>query len=348
MDMASDSTQSAYDQRRVTLVMTVLNEVSGTADVLETLGAQTRMPDEIIVVDGGSTDGTVALVNRAAERDPRIRLLSAPGVNIARGRNLGIQTGGGEIIVLTDAGCRLHPHWVELIVAPFETDRETEFVAGFYKTAPLSLLESVVGLATMRGALDPVDAATFNPSCRSMAFTYALWERAGRFPEWLYTAEDTLFDYKIRRMKVNWRLAPGAVVYWRPRRTLSAVYRQFRGYAVGNGHIGQGLTDALYHARNLTATVGLGFAGLFYAPLGALALCVFTYFYVYAFHCKSRRIAARLGTWRAYPQSLVVHWVLILAGLDGQLRALCRRRRERRQSREKLDGYLRVPAPHPR
>ena len=324
----------------VSLVMTVLSDAAGAGDVLETLGAQTRMPDEVIVVDGGSTDDTVEVVRHAAERNPTIRLIRAPGANIARGRNIGIESAGGEIIILTDGGCRLDPCWVQRIVAPFEEDPKTEFVAGFYKIDPRSLLEAVAGLATMRGALDLVDPATFNPSCRSMAFTRRLWERAGGFPEWLYTAEDTLFDYKVRRMGVHWRFSEEALVYWRPRRTLSALYRQFRGYATGTAQIGEGLRDPLYHARNLALAAGLLVGGFFYAPLWIAAVVVFAHFHVYAYHRKSRRIAARIGTWRAYPLSLVVHWVLVLAGLDGRLRALFRSRHERRRCRDELAGYL--------
>ncbi len=332
--------QSVPTTRRVSLVMTVLNEAAGVAGVLGTLAAQTRRPDEVIVVDGGSTDGTIELISRAAERNSTIRLIKAPGVNIARGRNIGITAAGGDVIVLTDAGCRLEPRWVQRIVAPFEGDPTADFVAGVYKIDPHDLLEAVVGLATMPGALEPVDPSTFNPSCRSMAFTKRLWERAGGFPEWLYTAEDTLFDYKVRRMKVNWHFAGNAVVYWRPRATLAAVYRQFRGYALGNGHIGEGLRDTLYHLRNLAVMVGLVFGGFFHGLLWLMAVVVFGYFHVHCHHRKSRRISAKLNTWRAYPLSLLVHWLVLLAGVDGQLRALCRRHCERRRYREKLNGYL--------
>jgi len=362
--MDSDVHQALPSKRSVSLVMTVLNEAAGIADVLETLAGQTRLPDEVIVVDGGSTDGTVEVVRRlekgsetsclksrqgAAHRRSLIpfslRLIRVPGVNIARGRNIGIEAARGEIIVLTDAGCRLDRRWVERIVAPFEKDPATEFVAGFYKIDPHSLLEAVVGLATMRGALDPVDPATFNPSCRSMALTKELWERAGGFPEWLYTAEDTLFDQKVRRMRAEWRFAPEAVVYWRPRTTLSAVYRQFRAYAVGNAHIMEGSGDALYHARNLALVTGSLIGGFFCAPLWIAAGLGFAYFFIYAHHGTSRRISARLGNWQAYPLSLLVHWLLIAAGLDGRLRVLLRRRRERRRYREKLTDYLGRRAP---
>ena len=99
----------------------------------------------------------------------------------------------------------------------------------------------------------------------------------------------------------------------------------------------------LYHARNLALVAGFAIGGVFYAPLWIPAVVVFTYCYVYAYHRKSRRIAARVGTWKAYPLSLVIHWLLVLAGVDGQLRALCRRRHERQRYRNKLAAYQGSP-----
>ena len=48
----------------VSLVMTVLNEAASLDALLASIAAQTTRPDEVIVVDGGSTDGTVAIAER--------------------------------------------------------------------------------------------------------------------------------------------------------------------------------------------------------------------------------------------------------------------------------------------
>ena len=68
--------------------MTVKHDPGGCAVTLESLETQTRRPDEIIVVDGGSTDRTIHVIRRQASTNPRLRLIEAPGANIARGRNI--------------------------------------------------------------------------------------------------------------------------------------------------------------------------------------------------------------------------------------------------------------------
>jgi succinoglycan biosynthesis protein ExoA len=335
-----DSTAISASPHRVTLVMTVLNDAPGTRDVLDSLAAQSRKPDEIIIVDGGSTDGTLEVITDAATQNQAVRLLRAPGANIARGRNLGIAAATGELIVLTDSGCRLHPDWLARITAPFDADPATEFVGGFYRIDPHTLLEAVVGLITLRGTLDPIAPDTFNASCRSMAFTRSLWRRAGGFPEWLYTAEDTLFDHKVRRLRARSHFAADAVVFWRPRTTWAATYRQFRGYATGMAQIGQGLRDVLYHARNFALTAAFAVGALFQPLLGIGAAAAFAYFYIYGFHRKSERVAALLADWRAYPLSIVMHWLLLVAGLDGQFRARLRRHTAQQADRRCLSEYL--------
>jgi len=71
-----------------------------------------------------------------------------------------------------------------------------------------------------------------------------LWERVGGYPEWLYTAEDTLFALAAGRLaeyKVVY--APASVLYWRPRPTLRKMARMFYLYGRGNGRIQNAATS---------------------------------------------------------------------------------------------------------
>jgi dolichol-phosphate mannosyltransferase len=63
------------DGASVSVIVATLNEAHRLAPCLAGLAAQGPAVREILVVDSGSTDGTVGLVRRAAERDPRVRLL---------------------------------------------------------------------------------------------------------------------------------------------------------------------------------------------------------------------------------------------------------------------------------
>jgi len=326
--------------KTVSVIMTVKNEPTGCAVTLDSLLSQTRRPDEIIVVDGGSNDETVEVIRRYTAAESILRLIEAPGVNIARGRNIAADAARGEIITTTDSGCRARTDWLDKLVCPFEEDPDVEFVAGFYQIEGSTLLEQVVGLATMRGQLDPVRPETFNPSARSMACTKGLWSRVGGWPEWVCFSEDTLFDHKVRCVNAGWRFVGDAVVHWRPRGSLRAIARQFYNYGTGRGHTQIGASGFVYNLRNaLLITVA---AGLCFVTNWAILALVFLlgYFYVWTFHHKAVRIARRTRRLVAYPLCLCVMWVVLASNLVGYLVGSWQRWKDSDRYRRRMETYL--------
>lgn len=331
------------DRKTVSLVTTVLNEREGCRVLLESIPQLRRQPEEIIIVDGGSTDDTVSLIRAHATRLPNLRLLEAPGANIGRGRNEGIRRASGEVIASTDAGCRLDPLWLTRLLEPFEDDRRADFVAGFYRIDPRTLLERVIGLSTMRGALTPVCPATFNPSARSMAYTKALWRRAGGIPEFL-SIDDTLWDAKIRVLGVRWTFVEDALVYWRPRTSLPALAKQFHFYARGGGHTQFFAAGSLYNLRNLLIVAATAAAAAIWSPwLWLAALSLGFYFYIGVFHAKALRVARAARSRSAYPLALAVHWIILLADGLGYLQGTCERFLHPARYRDGTRNYLKPP-----
>jgi glycosyltransferase involved in cell wall biosynthesis len=236
----------------VSLVLTVLNEGASIAGLLASIAAQTRPPDEVVVVDGGSTDDTVAIVEDWRERLP-LRLVRLPGANISAGRNAGIAAAHGPIVAVTDAGVRLAPGWLAHLVAPFAGADAPDVVAGFFLPDPQTPFEVAMG-ATVLPTLDDIDPATFLPSSRSIVFRRAAWERAGGYPEWLDYCEDLIFDLRLREAGLRFAFAPRAVAYFRPRGSWRSFWHQYFRYARGDGKAG---LFAKRHAIRYLAYAGL-------------------------------------------------------------------------------------------
>src|SRR5437588_8009317 len=108
-------------RERTALIVTVLDEEESIDVLLESIAAQTRPADEVVVVDGGSHDATVARVQAWRARLP-LQLIDAPGANIDRGRNLAVQATSADLVAVTDAGVRLAPDWLEQLLACVSND----------------------------------------------------------------------------------------------------------------------------------------------------------------------------------------------------------------------------------
>jgi glycosyltransferase involved in cell wall biosynthesis len=219
----------------VTLICTVLNESSSIQNLLDSIIRQTRLPDEIIFVDGGSTDQTVSILRDfASEHRLPLQVITESGANISRGRNMAIAAAAGPIIASTDAGVRLDKHWLEELLKPFQSESPAAVVSGFFTSDPQTAFEVAMG-ATVLPQVSEINPATFLPSSRSIAFLKSSWAAAGCYPEWLDYCEDLIFDFRLRDKVGPFAFAPNALVYFRPRSTLRAFFKQYYHYARGDG-----------------------------------------------------------------------------------------------------------------
>lgn len=216
---------------KISVIITVKNEGKTIEKLLASLQAQTRPPDEIVIVDGGSTDQTVEIIKAWSDKLP-IKLIVKPGLNISQGRNLAIKEASGEIIASTDAGVKLSPVWLEALTRPFE--RGAEVVSGFFLPDVEGAFETAMG-ATVLPSLEDINPKKFLPSSRSVAFLKGAWEKVQGYPEWLDYCEDLIFDFKLRKLFGPFPFVPEAVAYFKPRTNLRDFFIQYYRYARGDG-----------------------------------------------------------------------------------------------------------------
>jgi glycosyltransferase involved in cell wall biosynthesis len=181
----------------ISVIATVLNEGESIRRLMDSLAAQTHPPDEVVIVDGGSRDNTVAILQEYAGRLP-LRVLVEPGCNISAGRNRAIAVAQGEVIASTDAGVVLSPGWLEHLTTPFKNPA-VQVVSGFFRAEACTPFELAMG-ATVLPLVDEVNPATFLPSSRSVAFRKSAWAAVGGYPEWLDYCEDLIFDLRLKRV----------------------------------------------------------------------------------------------------------------------------------------------------
>jgi polysaccharide pyruvyl transferase CsaB len=255
----------------ISLISTVFNEERGLAAWLESIERQTRQPDEIVIVDAGSSDSTVALIEEFARKQSYpVRVLVSPGANISAGRNLAIREAAHELIACTDAGCLLDDKWLENLTLPFEEgEREgaVDVVAGWTESAPVSGFPRLVSeLFIPRRS--SVQFESYLPSSRTIAFSRAAWRTVGGYPEWLTRwAEDTWFAIHLRNRCRRWVVQPAAVVRWGVRDSWKATAQQAWRYGFGDGEAGIGGPRYVHDVRLLVRAFVMATGAIFAAGL---------------------------------------------------------------------------------
>src|SRR5205085_732710 len=91
VDLTPTTDGAQSKQLTVSLVVTLKNEAATLEPLIASVLDQTRQPDEVIVVDGGSADGTQDVYRRLTQGDPRFVLIDPGPASIGTGRNIGIE-----------------------------------------------------------------------------------------------------------------------------------------------------------------------------------------------------------------------------------------------------------------
>lgn len=115
-------------QPLVSVLICAYNVEKYFAQSLAAVVNQTWRNLDILIVDDGSTDGTLAIAQRFQEQDGRIRILAQPrNSGLIPSLNIGLdelaKSGMGEYIARTDADDIAAPDWIEKIVGEMEKDR---------------------------------------------------------------------------------------------------------------------------------------------------------------------------------------------------------------------------------
>lgn len=83
---------------KVSVIVPVLNGISYINECMDSLISQTLKEMEILVIDAGSTDGTLEILEEYVQKDSRVRLLHSDQKSMGHQTNMGIQAASGEYI----------------------------------------------------------------------------------------------------------------------------------------------------------------------------------------------------------------------------------------------------------
>lgn len=209
----------------VSVVIPTFNGTHLLPRCLDAVALQTRPPDQTIVVDDASTDGTLALLS---EQYPWVQcVVRRRNGGFAVAVNSGIQAATGEIVVLLNNDTEAERGWLAALVAPLEEGEEIGFCASklllFDRRDHLHSAGdgySVGGVPVNRGAWSRDDGRfdrpelVFGACAGAGAYRRELLRELGGLDPWLVAyLEDVDLSWRAQLRGYRCQFVPAARVY---------------------------------------------------------------------------------------------------------------------------------------
>ncbi|MCE9555539.1 MAG: glycosyltransferase [Planctomycetes bacterium] len=276
---------------RVSFLLPVYNEREHLGESLESIAAQDYPAEqiEVLLAEGGSTDGTQAIVEAFGRRHPEIalRVISNPGRNTAVGRNLGLEAASGELVMNFSGHAVAEPQMLRVLVEKLAA--QPAEVAGVGCAIRSSGSATTIGRvisAVLRSRLGGggLDSSFHAPAdCDAKSIAFCLYRReaveaCGRFDPKFWCGQDAELNLRLAQAGHRLRFTPDTHVLHYKRPTLGGLMRQMYRYGAARAAITRKFPGSFRLVFLLPALWVLGWLGLtvgsFFSLTVALAMLV--------------------------------------------------------------------------
>lgn len=226
----------------VSVVIPCRDEAEFIEELLDAVRAQDLSPAETIVVDNGSSDASVAIVEAYATRHPgmRIAVMHCARPGAAAAMNTGIRAAAGDVIVRIDGHSIPRPDYIRRAVAHL-AEPKAGVVGGVWEIVPgaNTLRARAIALAVQSrlgsggAAYRHGDAVTAPRDVDTVPFgcySRALWKSLNGYDDDLLVVEDGDFNYRVRQAGYRVILDPEIRCTYFPRRRMRTLGRQYLRY----------------------------------------------------------------------------------------------------------------------
>jgi succinoglycan biosynthesis protein ExoA len=304
---------------RVAIIIPTLNE----ADRIGSLLAQfSREPEgrvvNIFVADGGSTDGTRAIVYEASQGDNRISLIDNPDVIQSAGMNraVAIVSDDVDILIRVDAHADYPHDYVQKILGAFAQSGAAMVAIRLNSHGFTARQRGIAAASNSRfgtgGSAHRVGGFSgFIDHGHHAGMDRAMFDKIGGYDESFVANEDAEFDARVRAAGGRIWLAGDIEIAYHPRASFSALFKQYRRYGQGRAQNWAKHREAL-RIRQIAPVliVAACSAALILAPILPLMLLVPAIYIAMILLATLGLLASAplLSTLLAAPAMIVMHW----------------------------------------
>jgi len=222
---------------KISILIPAHNEEKMISQCVDSCLHQTRIPDQIIVVNDGSTDSTGEILAQYGDKIQVIHTEKALG-NKSVAQELGLTYVTGDVVIATDGDSILEEHFVEYVEKDFNADPELSVVAGYVKSmrhnvlTALREIDYVLGQDLYKRAQACTNFILVIPGCAGAFKTHLFHDGTINFEHDTLT-EDLDFTYKLNATKHKIKFNRNVVVYTQDPPTLLSYINQMRRWYGG-------------------------------------------------------------------------------------------------------------------
>ncbi|MDR3626203.1 MAG: glycosyltransferase family 2 protein, partial [Ignavibacteriaceae bacterium] len=221
----------------ISVICPALNESVHIEKVLNFFVNANPIDKELLIIDGGSTDGTREIVNEWAKKYSNIRLLENPDKYVPFALNIAIKNSTGNPIIRIDAHSDYAPDYFEKILETFESTG-ADIVGGPYLTKAVTPIQAAVANA-ISNPFGIGNSKAHNPDFKGYvdsvpygAWKRELFEQTGYFDERFKRNQDDEFHYRAKSLGKKIFLNPEIKLWYYPRNSLYSLFRQYYEYGL--------------------------------------------------------------------------------------------------------------------
>jgi len=164
---------------------------------------QNRIPDEIIIVNGGGENDCQDTLNKWKSIFSNLKIIKTENINLANSRNIGLPYCKGDLILQTDDDARPLPDWIEKIIEAHELYPNVGVVGGdVIDAGGRSYLSQIADMATFPHHYNTCEVRSV-PGVNS-SYKKEVIDQVGEYDETLFRGEDV--DYNWRAIKNGWKV----------------------------------------------------------------------------------------------------------------------------------------------
>lgn len=223
----------------VSIVIPMFNESRAIERCLNSVFSQDYPQEkiEILVADGGSTDGAREKVESLVRMHPNLRIVENPKRRTPAGLNAGIRSANGDIVIILGAHTRIKEDFVRQNVEAMERER-VNCTGGTQVNVGHTYMQKAIGIAMGSPFGLPSAPYRFSRSEKFVdtvvyaAYKRSLFDEVGLFDEELFISEDAEMNWRIRKAGHKIFYTPKIVSYYYPRRTIPSLFRQLFRYGI--------------------------------------------------------------------------------------------------------------------